>query len=140
MMKKHILLLSCIVSALLFSCNTQPVGILGEEGKIVMRFELDSAGEIKDEAVKQQLITLAKDISKNADRLTLTAYSEQTGSDEKNLQIAQEMSYAAKRVMLLNAERAYYNVGVNVVGYADPVNPANPADIQNRRIEFTYLK
>ncbi len=139
-MKKHILLISCIASVLLFSCNTQPVGILGEEGKIVMRFELDSAGEIKDEAVKQQLITLAKDISKNADRLTLTAYSEQTGSDGKNLQIAQEMSYAAKRVMLLNAERAYYNVGVNVVGYADPVNPANPADIQNRRIEFTYLK
>ncbi len=140
MMKKHILLLSCIVSVVLFSCNTQPVGILGEEGKIVMRFEMDSAGEIKDEIVKQQLITLAKDISKNADRLTLTAYSEQTGSDEKNLQIAQEMSYAAKRVMLLNAERAYYNVGVNAVGYVDPVNPSNPADIQNRRIEFTYLK
>jgi outer membrane protein OmpA-like peptidoglycan-associated protein len=140
MMKKHILLLSCIVSVVLFSCNTQPVGMLGAEGKIVMRFELDSAGEIKDEIVKQQLITLAKDISKNADRLTLTAYSEQTGSDEKNLQIAQEMSYAAKRVMLLNAERAYYNVGVNAVGYADPVNPSNPADIQNRRIEFTYLK
>ena len=140
MMKKHILLLSCIVSVMLFSCNTQPVGLLGEKGKLVFRFELDSAGEIKDEIVKQQLITLAQDISKNADRLTLTTYSEQTGSDEKNLQIAQEMSYAAKRVMLLNASRAYYNVGVNPVGYAKPVNPSNPADIKNRRIEFTYLK
>ena len=73
MMKKHILLLSCIVSVMLFSCNTQPVGLLGEEGKLVFRFELDSAGEIKDEIVKQQLIILAQDISKNADRLTLTA-------------------------------------------------------------------
>ena len=139
-MKKHIILLGCVVAVALFSCNTQPVGLLGEEGKIVFRFELDSSGNIKDEAVKQQLIKLAQGISKNADRLTLTAYSEQTGNDEKNKQIAQDMSYAAKRLMLLNAERAYYNVGVNVVGYANPINHANPADIINRRIEFTYLK
>ncbi len=140
MMKKPFILFTCLVAALLFSCNTPTTKAEEEPNKLVFHFELDSAGNIKDEEVKQKLIKLAKDVGKNADRLTLNAYSEQTGSDERNQQIAADMSYAAKRLMLLNAERAYYNVGVNVVGYGNPVNPANPSDIQNRRIEFTYLK
>ena len=134
-MKRQFVFFICIVSALFFSCNTQQSKPIDTQTKLVFHFELDSAGNITNEEVKQKLIQLAREISRNADRLTLNAYSEETGSKEKNEQIASDMSYAAKRVMLLNAERAYYNVG-----YANPINPANPADIQNRRIEFTYIK
>ena len=139
-MKKQFLFLATIVVALLFSCTTQPTKPTDEPTKLVFRFELDSAGNIKNEDVKQQLTKLAKDISRNADRLTLNAYSEQTGDKKKNNQIAFDMADAAKKLMVSAEERAYYNVGVNVAGYANPVNAANPADIKNRRIEFTYLK
>lgn len=139
-MKQPFLLLTAIAVALLFACNTQPTKIVEEPTQLVFRFELDSAGNIKSEEAKQQLIKLAKHISRNADRLTLNAYSEQTGDKEKNNQHAFDMADAAKKLMVSAEERAYYNVGVNVVGYANPVNPSNPADIQNRRIEFTYLK
>lgn len=138
-MKKQFILFTSLVSVLFFSCNTQPTKPVERPDKIVFHFELDSAGNITNEEVTQKLIQLARDISRNADRLTLNAYSEETGSKEKNEQIASDMSYAAKRVML-NAERAYYNVGVNIVGYANPINAANPGDIQNRRIEFTPVK
>lgn len=139
-MKKQFILFISLVSVLFFSCNTPQTKSVVRQEKIVFHFELDSAGNITNEEVTQKLIQLARDISRNADRLTLNAYSEETGSKEKNEQIASEMSYAAKRVMLLNAERAYYNVGVNIVGYANPINPAKPADIQNRRIEFVPVK
>ncbi len=139
-MKKQFMFFICMVSALFFSCNTQQPKPVEQPTKLVFHFELDSAGNIANEEVKQKLIQLAKDISRNADRLMLNAYSEQTGSKERNEQIALEMADAAKRLMLLNAERAYYNVGVNVVGYANPIDPANPADIQNRRIEFIPVK
>lgn len=138
-MHKQFILLVGISAAMLFSCNTQPAKPVEEPNKLVFRFALDSAGNITNEEVKQKLIQLAKDISRNADRLTLLAYSEQTGNKEKNEQIAGDMADAAKRVMLLNAERAYYNVGVVIKGYADPVDPENPSSMQNRRIEFRYV-
>lgn len=131
--------LAYLIILLFASCRNPQPKPAEEKIKMVFRFELDSAGNITNQEVKQDLIALAKRISKNADRLMLNAYSEQTGSKEKNEQIAFDMSYAAKRIMLLNAERAYYNVGVNVVGYGQPVNANNPADIQNRRIEFEYI-
>ena len=127
------------MTLLLASCNNPQPKPVEEKNKLVFRFELDSAGNITNEQVKQELIALAKRISKNADRLILNAYTEQTGNKEKNEQLAFAMSYAAKRIMLLNSERAYYNVGINIMGYANPVNTANPADIQNRRIEFVYI-
>ena len=140
LMKKQFNFLTAIVVALLFSCNSQPTKPADEPIKLVFRFELDSVGNIKNEDVKQQLIKLAKDIGRNADRLILNAYSEQTGDKEKNNQIAFDMADAAKKLMVSVEERAYYNVGVNVLGYANPVNAAYPADIKNRRIEFTYIK
>jgi len=129
----------CLFALLLTSCNNPQLKPVEEKAKLVFRFELDSTGNIKNEEVRQELTTLAKRISKNADRLMLNAYSEQTGNKEKNEQIAFDMADAAKKLMVATEERAYYNVGVNVAGYAQPVNAANPADIQNRRIEFVYI-
>ncbi len=135
-MKTNLPLLICF---LLTACNNPKPQLVEEKTKHVFRFELDSEGNITNEEVKQQLLSLAKEISISADRMTLTAYSEQTGSVKKNEQIASEMAYAAKRLMLLNYERIYYNVGVNIAGYANPVDSANPSSMENRRIEFTPM-
>ena len=86
------------------------------------------------------MVALAKKISEHADRLTLNAYSEQTGSKEKNEEVASAIAYAAKHWMITHCDRAYYNVGIHIKGYDDPINAANPADIVNRRIEFEELK
>ena len=122
-----------------FSCNAPQTKPVAQQNDLVFHFELDAAGNIKDEVVKQKLAALAKNLSARADRVMLTAYSEQTGSKAKNQQIAFDMADAAKKYMSAFDERAYFNIGVDVKGYENPVNAANPADIQNRRIEFTYI-
>ncbi len=138
-MKHYYFLFPLLLSSLLFSCNGPETKTDSKTAKLVFHFELNSVGEITDKEVKEKLAALAKDICRNADRIMLTAYSEQTGNQEKNLQIAATMAEAAKQWMAKNSERVYYNVGVTVKGYEDPINAAKPADAINRRIEFTYL-
>ena len=138
-MKKHLLLLISFSSLVLFSCNTRKSEAPSSQNPLVFHFELDADGNIKNEEVKKQLTTLAKKLSHDADRVMLTAYSEQTGDKAKNRELAFEMADAAKKFMSAYDERAYFNIGVTIKGYDNPVNASNPADIENRRIEFSYL-
>jgi hypothetical protein len=139
-MKNHFFLLVVFAGSSLFSCQSSKVKPETQSNKLVIHFEIDSSGNIKEEYVTNQLDSLAKDLSKKGDRLMLNAYSEQTGDKETNEKIATEMAYAAKEVMLKNSERSYYNVGVTIRGYEEPLNASNPTDIQNRRIEFVRIE
>ncbi|MDB5284586.1 MAG: hypothetical protein JWO06_3661 [Bacteroidota bacterium] len=129
-----------IVFALALNSCSNPSSAPPQQNPLVFRFEIDSAGNIKNEDVKQKLADFAKDLSHKADRVMLSAYSEQTASKAKNEQVAFDMADAAKKYMSKYDERAYFNIGVEIRGYENPVNPTNPADIQNRRIEFSYMK
>ena len=138
-MKNIIAAIGFCICLFFISCNNQSKPA-EEKNKIVLRFELDSTGNIINADVRKQLIELAADITKNADRVILTSYTEQTGSEEKNINLANSMAIAAKDVMFKsNNERIYYSVGIDARGFENPVNEKNPADLINRRIEISYL-
>jgi outer membrane protein OmpA-like peptidoglycan-associated protein len=109
--------------------------------KIVLHFETDSTGNILNPDVVEQLKELAITSSKNADRIVINAYSEQTGSEENNYEVALSMAKAAKKAMSIReAPRVYYDVGIDVKGYQNPINKNDPSDLINRRVEITDLK
>ena len=138
-MKNVIAAIGFCICLFFTSCNNQSKPAEGKN-KIVLRFELDSTGNIINTDVRKQLIELAIDITKNADRVMLTSYTEQTGSEERNINLANYMAIAAKDVMFkANNERIYYSVGIDARGFENPVNEKNPADLINRRIEISYL-
>ena len=138
-MKNLIVATGFCVCLFFISCNNQPKPAEGKN-KIVLRFELDSTGNITNTDVRKQLIELADSVNQNAERILLTAYTEQTGDNEKNKELANNMAVAAKDIMFkATGERVYYNVGIDARGFENPVNEKNPADLINRRIEISYL-
>ncbi len=111
-----------------------------QEQRLLIRFELDSAGAITDTAVINQLSDLAKRVSANADRVVMYSYTEQMDSAGQDVAMAQERAIAAKAIMFKAAkERIYYSVGIEAMGYKEPLS-ANPKSADNRRIEIKYLK
>ena len=66
-------------------------------------------------------------------------YTEQTGSPEQNMQLGKVMGHAAKQFAQTQSERAYYDLGLEVRGYENPIDSLNPASLKNRRIEVRPL-
>jgi outer membrane protein OmpA-like peptidoglycan-associated protein len=124
------------------SCNNQPAKPETTENKrIVMRFELDSAGNVSDSKVKTELAELAKRISANADRAVMYSYTEQADSAGKDIKLAMDRAVAAKAVMFeASRDRIYYSVGIEARGFENPIDAANPKSLQNRRIEIEFMK
>ena len=71
--------------------------------------------------------------------VVIYSYTEKTDSEEESMAIAKRQADAAKQAMMQFGERVYYNVGVELKGFAEPVNAANPADKTNRRIEIEQM-
>jgi len=106
----------------------------------MFRFQIDTAGNITDAAVKRQLAELAVSISTNADKVMLYSYTEKMKTPEESSAYAYIQATAAKRWMYQSAkERIYYSVGIEAKGFENPVDAANPYSLQNRRIEIEYL-
>ena len=125
---------------LLTACNQKNNEPKNSVQRTVLRFEVDSAGNISGSSeVKKQLQEIAVKANTHADRFTLYSYTEQLGSAEQNNAVAQAQADAAKNFMMQFGERVYYNVGVELKGFAEPVNAANPADKTNRRIEIEQM-
>ncbi|MBP6732332.1 MAG: hypothetical protein KA149_09755 [Chitinophagales bacterium] len=126
----------------LYACNHQPK-VSAEQPKparIVIHFELDSAGNLTDAAAKKQLEELAVKISRNADRVMMYSYTEKLDSVGKDIELAKIRAAAAKALMYAAArERIYYGVGIDARGFENPVDAANPYSVVNRRIEIEYL-
>jgi hypothetical protein len=125
---------------LCFACNRpQPVGEK-PASVVVLRFELDTAGNIANENVKQQLAEIAVRISRNADRVMLHSYTEKLHTPDEEIALANELARAAKQVMVQSApSRMYYNVGIDAHGYTHPVDTVHPQSHINRRIEVEFL-
>ena len=139
-MTKKIFLGFSALFLFLSSCVNKQSTSTGEKNKIVLHFEIDSSGNLLNKDVEEQLKKLAKEVSKNADKIMITAYSEQTGSEEGNYNVSIQMARAAKDAMLKgDVTRIFYNVGIDAKGYQNPINKNNPADPVNRRVEITYL-
>ncbi len=131
-----------VFAALIFTaCNNQPK-VSTEQTKparIVIHFELDSAGNLTEAAVKKQLEELAVKISSNADRVMMFSYTEKQDSLGKDKELAAVRAAAAKAVMFAAAkERIYYGVGIDARGFENPV-VKDPYSMKNRRIEIEYL-
>ena len=126
---------------LLTACNQKNNEPKNSVQRTVLRFEVDSAGNISDSfpEVKKQLKEIAIQINKNADMVVIYSYTEKTDSEEESMAIAKRQADAAKQAMMQFGERVYYNVGVELKGFAEPVNAANPADKTNRRIEIEQM-
>lgn len=123
------------------SCRNKQNSSADAKSKIVLHFEIDSMGNILNRDIEEQLKVLAIQSSKNADKLMINAYSEQTGSEKKNYEVALSMAQAAKKAMSIReAPRVYYDVGMDAKGYQNPINKNDPSDLVNRRIEITDIK
>lgn len=106
---------------------------------IVLRFTLDAEGNIVEEDVRKQITALGKHIDSTSDRMMMYVYTEQTGSIEQNMLLGKTMGHAVKQFAQTQSERAYYDLGVEVRGYENPIDSANPASLKNRRIEVRPL-
>ena len=126
---------------LLTACNQKNNEPKNSVQRTVLRYEVDSAGNISDSfpEVKKQLKEIAIQINKNADRVVIYSYTEKTDSEEESMAIAKRQADAAKQAMMQFGERVYYNVGVELKGFAEPISVANPADKTNRRIEIEQM-
>ncbi len=125
---------------LLVSCSNQNQKVAEKKERIVLRFELDTAGNITDAEVKKQLAELALRISANADKVMMYSYTEKMNTLEESTAVATTQAYAAKMWMYQSAkERIYYSVGIEAKGFENPVDAANPYSRANRRIEIEYL-
>lgn len=124
------------------ACNNQPgKPEVTENKRIVMRFELDSAGNVGDSKVKTELAELARRISANADRVVMYSYTEQADSAGKDIKLAMDRAVAAKAVMFeASRDRIYYSVGIEARGFENPIDVANPKSLQNRRVEIEFMK
>ena len=107
--------------------------------KLVLHFELDSAGNITDEQVKAQVISLASELQKSADKMMMTAYTEQSGNAAQDEATAKAMARAVRELMKTQGEPNATNVGVVIKGFENPIDSANAANIINRRIEIVPL-
>ena len=106
---------------------------------IVLRFSLDADGNIVEEDVRQQITALSKRIDTTSNKMMMYVYTEQTGSTEQNIALGKELGHAVKQFAQTQSERAYYDLGVEVRGYENPIDSLNPASLKNRRIEVRPL-
>lgn len=122
------------------SCQNRVAENVNVNQDIQIRFELDSAGNITDPMVKQQLVEIAEKITKSADRILINSYTEKMISEEQELTTATQRAYAAKAVMYAaTKERVYYSVAIQALGYENAINIDSPSAKVNRRIEIQYL-
>ena len=136
------LFFACILSSviLILSCHSKHPEAQEKKQRIVLHFELDSAGNILDTEVKKRLAELAASISTHADRVMLYSYTEKMKTSEESLAIATQQAYAAKSWMYQSAQaRIYYSVGLDIQGFENPVDKTKPYSKINRRIEIEYL-
>lgn len=121
------------------ACKPKTVATAVPE-KVILRFQLDSTGVITDAAVKKQLMDLAVQISKNADRIMLHSYTEKMNNPELENELATQQVRAAKEAMAqAPVPRVFYNVGIDIHGSLNPVDSIHPTNKINRRIEVEFL-
>ena len=138
---KHILilLLAAITLATSFTaCKSKP-HTDSNNNTIVLRFSLDADGNIVEEDVRQQITAISKHIDSTSNKMMMYVYTEQTGSTEQNIALGKELGHAVKQFAQDQSERAYYDLGVEVRGYENPIDSLNPASLKNRRIEVRPL-
>ena len=128
-------------SSMFSSCGRTTAPTVEQPTRVVLRFELDSAGNLSDTPVVEQLSALAVSISRNADKVVMHSYTEQMPDAEQAKLKALERAMVAKAIMYKAAhERIYYSVGLDAAGYENPLDAAHPTSLTNRRIEIEYLK
>jgi len=110
--------------------------------RTVLRFDVDTAGNISDSfpEVKKQLKEIAIQMNNNADRVVIYSYTEKMDSKEESMVIAKRQADAAKQVMMQFGERVYYNAGIELKGFAEPIDAAHPSAASNRRIEIETVQ
>lgn len=140
-MQKLFFIVSVFSQICLVSCNNQGSKTSSEEQPIVFRFELDSSGAISSQKIKKQLADLALKISANADRVVMHSFTEKMNTEQESVDTAYALAAAAKEIMFHSAtERIYYSVGIDALGFKNPIDAAHPNSRLNRRIEIEYLK
>lgn len=122
----------------LYGCSRK-APVAANADKLILRFEIDSNGNILNDKVKLQVLALAKELEKSADKMMMTAYSEQSGNEEQNEKTAKAMARAVRELMKTQGERNATNVGVDIKGYQNPIDSIHPENIINRRIEIAPL-
>ncbi len=125
----------------LLSCGNQTSTAVDENQKLVFRFELDSTGAVSSSEIKKQLADLAVKISANADRVVMHSFTEKMNTEQQSIDTAYMLAAAAKEIMFHSAtERIYYSVGIDALGFKNPIDAAHPFSRVNRRLEIEYLK
>jgi outer membrane protein OmpA-like peptidoglycan-associated protein len=138
---KHtlILLLAAITLATSFTACKQRQHTDANNNTIKLRFTLDADENIVEEDVRQQITAICKGIDTTSNKMMMYVYTEQTGSTEQNIALGKELGHAVKQFAQTQSERAYYDLGVDVRGYENPIDSLNPASLKNRRIEVRPL-
>lgn len=131
------LLYVLIVCLMLFSCKRRHTDVQTPDNNIVLVFTIDSNENIIEPEVREKVLSIGKRIHESADKMMMHIYTEQTGSIEGNEQVAKRMARAVKLLTKTQGERSYYNLGVDIRGYENPVDSLNPASTANRRIVVT---
>jgi len=136
-MKTNIILF--IAAIFLFvSCQQQPQ-VDVDSNKIVLRFDIDTNGNITDAKVRAQVLALGKKLQQTADKMILSAYTEQGSSEQQNEQTAKAMAQAVRALLKTQGERNATNVAIYVMGFKNPIDSLNPANILNRRVEIVPM-
>lgn len=129
----------CLTCIILFSCKRRNTEVHASDNNIVLVFTIDSNDNIIELEVRQKVLSIGRHIHESADKMMMHVYTEQSGSVEGNAQIAKRMARAVKELTKTQGERSYYNLGVDIRGYENPVDSVNPSNVINRRIEITPL-
>lgn len=132
------LLLTAVMLLSITACKNTTNAVPQEE-KTVLHFELDANGEIKEPDVREQVIAIGKEVESHGNKKMLTAYTENSGNAEQDLQTAAAMAKAVRELMKKQGGRNGTCVGVDIKGYANPIDSANPGSLVNRRVEITPL-
>jgi hypothetical protein len=137
-MSKVMLLLTGVVLLSITACknagNSAP-----QNEKVVLHFELDANGEIKEQDVREQVIAIGKEVESHGDKKIITAYTENSGNPEQDRLTAAAMAKAVRELMKKQGGRNGTCVGVDIKGYANPIDSLNPSDLVNRRVEIIGL-
>ena len=84
-------------------------------------------------------MALGKQLQESADKMVLSSYTEQSGRIEQNENTAKAMARAVRELLKTQGERNATNVAIDIKGYENPIDPAHPENIINRRIEIVAL-
>lgn len=132
------LLLTCCMLLSITACKNAGNSVPKDE-KAVLHFELDANGEIKEPEVREQIIAIGKEVESHGNKKMLTAYSENSGNAEQDQQTAATMAKAVRELLKKQGGRNATCVGIDIKGYANPIDSANPGSLVNRRVEITPL-